>query len=60
VLENTCEGDACIVKPYGATDLVRALQIVAEIVATGTASSPFPRGFDLLPPATIVRRASQR
>jgi response regulator of citrate/malate metabolism len=60
VLENTCEGDACIVKPYGATDLVRALQIVAEIVATGTASPPFPRGFDLLPQATIVRRVSQR
>jgi hypothetical protein len=38
-------------------DLVRALEIVAEIVATGTA---LPRGFDLLPPAAISRRASLR
>jgi response regulator of citrate/malate metabolism len=51
VLEDACEGDACIVKPYGSTDLVRALQIVADIVATGTASPPFPLGFDLLPRA---------
>ena len=52
VMENAVEGDACIVKPYGLDDLVRALEIVAEIVATGTASPPFPRGFDLLPRAT--------
>jgi response regulator of citrate/malate metabolism len=58
VLENACEGEACIVKPYGSADLVRALEIVAEIVATGTASPPFPRGFDLLPRATLTRRAS--
>jgi hypothetical protein len=58
VLENACEGDACIVKPYGSADVVRALEIVAEVVATGTASPPFPRGFDLLPRATITRRAS--
>jgi DNA-binding response OmpR family regulator len=58
VMENACEGDACIVKPYGSTDLVRALEIVAEIVATGAASPPFPRGFELLPRATVSRRAS--
>ena len=54
VMENAGEGDACIVKPYGLDDLVRALKIVAEIVATGTASPPFPRGFDVLPRATAV------
>ena len=58
VMQNACEGDACILKPYSSTDLVRALEIVAEIVATGTASPPFPRGFELLPRATITRRAS--
>jgi CheY-like chemotaxis protein len=57
-MQDANEGDACIVKPYGSVDLVRALEIVAEIVATGTASPPFPRGFELLPRSTITRRAS--
>jgi hypothetical protein len=57
-MQNASEGDARIVKPYGPVDLVRALEIVAEIVATGTASPPFPRGFELLPRAAITRRAS--
>jgi CheY-like chemotaxis protein len=57
-MQNASDGDACIAKPYGSDDLVRALEIVAEIVATGTASHPFPRGFELLPRATITRRAS--
>ena len=48
----TADGDACLVKPYSAAALVRGLEIVADIVATGTASTPFPRGFQLLrPPA---------
>jgi DNA-binding response OmpR family regulator len=58
VMENASEGDACIVKPYSSADLVLALEIVADIVATGTASPPFPRGFELLPQATITRRVS--
>jgi DNA-binding response OmpR family regulator len=58
VMESAGEGDACIVKPYGQDDLVRALKIVAEIVATGTASPPFPRGFDVLPRATVAHQAS--
>jgi DNA-binding response OmpR family regulator len=41
-------GDACLAKPYRAVDLVRGLEIVAEIVATGKAQPPFPRGFELL------------
>jgi DNA-binding response OmpR family regulator len=45
-------GHACLAKPYTCDDLVRALEIVSEIVATGTASPPFPRGFQVLPPTT--------
>jgi DNA-binding response OmpR family regulator len=44
-------GDACLAKPYRAVDLLRGLEIVAEIVATGKAQPPFPRGFQLLNPA---------
>ena len=58
IMQNSSEGDACIVKPYSSADLVRALKIVAGIVATGIASLPFPRGFALLPRAIIARRAS--
>ena len=45
------DGHACLAKPYSAAALVRGLEIVAEIIATGTASAPFPSGFKLLPPA---------
>ena len=41
-------GDACLTKPYSSAALVRALEIVGDIVATGTASPPFPPGFQLL------------
>lgn len=44
------DGEASISKPYSAEDLVRSLEIVAEIVATGIASTPFPRSFRVLPP----------
>jgi hypothetical protein len=50
------DGDACLAKPYRFADLLRGLEIVADIVATGTASRPFPRGFQVLPPATASRR----
>ena len=43
----TC-GDGCLAKPYRSVDLLRSLQIVAEIVATGTAQPPFPQGFHVL------------
>src|ERR1700686_69905 len=33
-------GPACLAKPYSSADLVRGLEIVAQIVATGTASPP--------------------
>jgi DNA-binding response OmpR family regulator len=48
------DGDACLAKPYSAADLVRSLELVSEIVATGKASPPFPRGFRVLPSASLL------
>jgi len=45
------DGHACLAKPYRSVDLLRGLQIVAELVATGTALPPFPYGFQVLPEA---------
>jgi DNA-binding response OmpR family regulator len=45
-------GHGCLAKPYLFADLVRGLQIVAELIDTGKASPPFPGGFRLLHPAT--------
>jgi CheY-like chemotaxis protein len=42
-------GHACLSKPYRVPDLLRGVEIVTNIVATGTASGPFPRGFQVLP-----------
>jgi two-component system, response regulator PdtaR len=44
-------GQGCLTKPYSIPDLLRSLQIVAAIIAGGIATPPFPRGFQLLPPA---------
>ena len=44
------DGHAYIGKPYSETNLLRALEIVSELVTEGTASQPFPRGFRLLTP----------
>jgi CheY-like chemotaxis protein len=52
----TADGHACLAKPYRSGDLQRSLEIVAEIVATGTASPPFPRGFQVLPSAILGLR----
>ena len=49
VMLTAADGDACLAKPYRYADLLRSLQIVADIVATGTASPPFPHGFQVLP-----------
>jgi DNA-binding response OmpR family regulator len=46
---DTTDGDAYIIKPYSCVDLVRSLEIVSEVVSTGRASPPFPRGFRMLP-----------
>jgi DNA-binding response OmpR family regulator len=50
-------GDACLAKPYRSADLLRGLEVVAEIVATGRARPPFPRGFQLLHPAADSQEA---
>ena len=50
------DGRACLAKPYRPDELLRSLEIVAEIVSTGRASPPFPRGFQVLPSATIAPR----
>jgi DNA-binding response OmpR family regulator len=50
-------GDACLAKPYRSVDLLRGLEIVAEIVATGKAQPPFPQGFQLLRPAKTQSQA---
>jgi CheY-like chemotaxis protein len=52
----SADGDAFLTKPYRAEDLVRGLEIVAAIVAGGTASPPFPRGFQVLPLAGATPR----
>ena len=51
------DGDACLAKPYRSADLLRGLEIVAGIVATGRAQPPFPRGFQLLHPAAVKFQA---
>ncbi len=48
------DGDACLGKPYTAGDLVRGLEIVSAIVANGPRLPPFPRRFQLLPPASTA------
>ena len=42
------DGEALLRKPYRPEDVVRALKIVEQIVRTGEASRPFPRGFSVL------------
>lgn len=48
---SAADGHACLTKPYRPRDLVRGLDIVAELVATGAARPPFPHGFQLLRPS---------
>jgi DNA-binding response OmpR family regulator len=53
----SADGDACLSKPYRSADLIRGLEIVAGIVATGEAQPPFPAGFQPLRPAPTESRA---
>lgn len=46
---SAANGHASITKPYRETDLLRGLQLVSEILVSGTASPPYPRGFQVLP-----------
>ena len=38
-------GDGCLIKPYTYEDLLRALEIVLDVLATGEAHPPFPARF---------------
>ena len=53
-------GEACLGKPYRAVDVVRALEIVEQMVSTGEASRPFPKGFYVLegPPGSDAQANS--
>jgi DNA-binding response OmpR family regulator len=55
VVLTTADGDASLSKPYRSADLLRSLEIVAEIVATGKALPPFPKGLRCM--ITASRRA---
>lgn len=44
----SAQGDACLSKPYRSADLVRGLEVVSDIVATGASVRPFPRGLVVL------------
>ena len=50
VMMSAANGHACLAKPYRSADLLRGLEIVIEMLASGTASKPFPRGFQVLHP----------
>src|ERR1700733_8505931 len=41
-------GHACLEKPYRSGDLLRSLEIVTEMMETGTTSRPFPPNFHIL------------
>ncbi len=43
------DGEASISKPYRSADVVRALEVVREMMMSGTATPPFPTNFRLLP-----------
>lgn len=55
LLQSGATGEACIRKPYRFPDLRRSLEIVTEMVTTGRASPPFPRGFQILRPLGAPR-----
>ena len=53
VVLTSANGHACISKPYIETSLLRALSVVREIMTTGEALPPFPRGFKVLTPPRL-------
>jgi CheY-like chemotaxis protein len=54
VVLTTADGDACLSKPYSSAALLRGMDIVAGMVATGNALQPFPPGFQILQPAVTA------
>lgn len=56
VILTATDGHARLAKPFRDTELVRSLEIVAELLTSGLTSPPFPRGFHLLPVAAAPSR----
>src|SRR6185436_20328157 len=54
VILTATDGHACLSKPYRAADLLLGLKLVSEIVASGQATQPFPRGFEVLAPVDTM------
>lgn len=54
------DGHAYLTKPYTSGDLLRALALVRSLSLNGTAEQPFPRGFQVLHPASSHQPASAR
>jgi hypothetical protein len=61
IVLSSANGEACITKPYSADEMIRALKIVEQIITTGVASPPFPRGNQVLgnKPTSSATEASQ-
>lgn len=57
VLLTDVDGTACLSKPYRSADLLRSLEIVVEIVATGATRLPLPRGLQVLHPTNPAHLA---
>jgi len=58
VVLTSANGQACISKPYSEASILRALKLVTELIATGTASPPFPKGFKVLLPRRLEYSAN--
>ena len=52
------DGEACLGKPYRPEDVIRSLKLVEQLIQTGEASPPFPRGFYVLDPVAAVAAAA--
>lgn len=60
VVLTAANGHAYLAKPFRPDDLLRSLEIVADTVATGGASGPVPRGFQMLPAMTFPTQGRAR
>jgi len=54
VIQTAVDGHGCLSKPYHGAELLRSLEIVASIAATGSAAPPFPRRFQILATAATT------
>jgi DNA-binding response OmpR family regulator len=56
VMLTAANGHACLAKPYRGSDLLRALEVVSDMVTTGAAVPPFPRGLQVLKAKPAIAR----